>query len=317
MQDGAIRKVNARAFNTTARPLVALLALSVVCFGLAACGGGSQKVSSILGPAFHPAQRINSGRLDLSLGFSATGVATLTAPVSLHLQGPFQSTGAGQLPRFDMGLDIGSSGHQLAVGATSTGSQFFIKLQGIPFQAPDSALRQLKQGYAQSTAASAKRRQTSTFASLGIDPSAWLVNPKRARDANVGGVDAAHVTAGLNVARFLGDLTHVAGVGGSLGLGGVSSVSGSLSPAQQSALARSVTSARVDVYAGKHDHALRELSLIAGIAAQPAASATLRGLRTGALSFRLLFSDLNQPQTIVAPSNPQPLSNLTSLLKQA
>jgi hypothetical protein len=333
LQDGAICQVNARAFNTTARSLVALpgrlahlapgrarlalgCALGVVCLGLAGCGGGSQSVSSIVAQAFHPSQRINSGRLDLSLGLSATGVATLTAPAALRLQGPFQSTGPGRLPRFALGVDLDSSQSKLTLGATSTGRRLFIELQGISFQAPGSAFRQLEQGYAQSTAASPQGSGQSSFASLGIDPSAWIVHPQRGRDGSVGGVEAAHVTAGLDAARFLADLNHLAGLGGALGLGGASSVPGGLSGAEQAALARSVTSAHVDVYAGKGDHVLRELSVRAAVAAQPAASTALHGLRTGTLAFRLLFSDLNRAQTIVAPSNPQPLSKLSGLLGQ-
>jgi hypothetical protein len=48
----------------------------------------------------------------------------------------------------------------------------------------------------------------------------------------------------------------------------------------------------------------------------PAARAALNGLRAGALAFTLGFSDVNQPQTITAPSHALPLSTLVSVLQK-
>jgi hypothetical protein len=118
------------------------------------------------------------------------------------------------------------------------------------------------------------------------------------------------------MARFLADAQKLSGAGGSLGLGSGGQGSGLLSPAQVSALASSVRSARVDVYTGTHDHLLRRLSLRVAVSTTARARATLAGLRSATLSLVLQFADLNRPQRIAAPSNPQPVSELLPVLER-
>lgn len=301
--------MNARALNTLPRRLVAVLATLSTLAAVAGCGGGgASDVPAILRQAFHPSTPISSGRLDLSFGLTATGVASARQPFALHVQGPFQGTGSGRLPRFDLGVTLTAGGRTVDVGATATGSQLFLKVQGVPYLAPDSIYQQVKQGYAQSASATASRRTPGTFASLGIDPQAWLVHPRNVGTVTLAGVPAVHVSAGLDVPRFLSDLGRVSSAGSSFGLGA------GLTPAQRSALSQSVSSARVDVYAARDDHVLRQLGVHAVVAATGAASAALGGLRSGTLDFTLAFSDVNRPQPIGAPAHAQPLSNLAAAL---
>jgi hypothetical protein len=286
--------------------LVGAVAMMVTAVGCG--GGGSQGVSAVLRQAFHPSTPIRSGKVDLSFGLSATGLAAARQPFSLRVQGPFESQGSGQLPRFALSVTLNGSGRSATVGATATGRQLFVELQGVSFVAPDSVYQQFKQGYAQSSAAAGAKKGQTTFASLGIDPSGWLAHPRQAGSATVGGADTVHVVSGLDVSRFLNDLGRVSSTGNNLGLGA------GLSAAQRAALSRSVTSARVDLYAGRSDHVLRRLTVHAALAAPADASSALGGLKAGTLDLTLAFSDVNQPQTIAAPANAQPLSKLTGLL---
>jgi hypothetical protein len=302
-----------RANNTPRRAVVALAVALALAVGMTACGGGSQSVGSLLNETFHPNRQVHSFNLNLAFGVATSGLPKVSGPVSLQVQGPFESRGNGQLPRFDLGVDIGGSGRQLKVGATSTGEQFFVNVQGVPYVAPQSALAALQQGYSKSAAA---RGGQAPIATLGIDPSHWLVDPRIAGSATIGGAQTIHVSAGLDVPAFLGDIGRLGGTGSALGLGGLTQVGASLTPAQRSALARSVTSAHVDIYTGRDDHLLRRLSLTAAIAADAAASAALGGLHTGTINFLVQFAGLNQPQTIVAPANPHPLSELATALAQ-
>jgi hypothetical protein len=304
--------VKPRALNTlrhrVVAPLGAIAGLLVMAMTAVGCGGsGSPGVSSVLRQAFHPSTPIRSGKVDLSFGLAATGLASVSQPFSLRVQGPFESQGSGQLPRFDLSVTLNGAGRSTTVGATATGRQLFVKLQGVPFVAPDSVYQQFKQGYAQSSAAAGAKKGQTTFASLGIDPSGWLSHPRQAGGATVGGADTVHVVSGLDVPRFLNDLGRVSSTGNNLGLGA------GLSAAQRAALSRSVTSARVDVYAGRSDHVLRRLTVHAALAARADASSALGGLKTGTLDLTLAFSDVNQPQAISAPANAQPLSKLTGL----
>lgn len=290
--------------------LLAAFAAAAMTIAIAGCGGGSGDVGSVLRDAFHPQRPIRSGRIDLSFGLSAVGLASVRQPFALRVQGPFQSTGGGQLPRFSLAVMLNGGGRSVDVGATATGSQLFVVLQGVPYLAPASVYQQVKQGYAQSSATAAARKTPGTFASLGIDPNRWLILPRRVGISQVGGTQSVHVTAGLDVPRFLADLARVSSTGSSLGLGG------GLSAAQRAAIARSVSASRVDVYAGRADHALRRLNVHAVLTPPASARAALGGLRSGTLDFTLGFSDVNRPQAIAAPANAQPLSKLAGALGQ-
>jgi len=317
------------------RTIVALLAAALLAVGVGACGSGSGGSSpsavALVADTFHSHQPIDSGRLQLSLALSAQGSTLLREPVSLRVSGPFQSAGATELPRFALQLGVNAAGHTLNAGATSTGGQFFVALEGASFVAPQSTYRALQEGYAQASRTAGSAKSDSTFASLGIDPGGWLENPVRAGTAQVGGVQTVHVVANLNVGRFLADADRLSGAGGALGVtggaqGGSSGsgqngsagqgIGGLFAPAQVSALAASVRSARVDVYTGAGDHLLRRLTVSAALATTPQQRAALGGLRSATLALQLQFSDLNQPQQITAPSSPKPLSELLSELQQ-
>jgi hypothetical protein len=182
--------------------------------------------------------------------------------------------------------------------------------------APESTLQALKQGYAQATKAATSSKSQSTFASLGIDPGRWLQNPVEVGTAKVGADETIHLVSGLNLTRFLADAYKLSGAGSSLGLASAGQVSSLLGPTQSQALERSVKSARVDVYSGKNDHLLRRLSLTVSLSTDARARASLQGLRSANLSLQLQFTHLNQPQKILAPSNPRPISELVGVLQQ-
>ena len=299
--------MSAPALNTrSARKVAAILLVGAGLLG--GCGGGrSQDVNTVLRDAFHPSKPIASGQVNLAFGLTATGAASVQQPFSLRVQGPFESQGTGKLPRFALSVTVNTSGRPVSVGATATGSQLFLTLQGIPFVAPDSLYQQFKQGYTQSSAAQ-KGGGAATFASLGLDPRSWLIHPRVVGTSTVDGVAVEHVAAGLNLQQFLNDLGHISTQGGSLGAGA------GLTAAQRTALGQSVKSANADVYIGRDDHFLRNLTVQAQLAAPASAGAALGGLRTGTLDLTLSFADVNRPVTISAPANAQPLSRLTQLL---
>jgi hypothetical protein len=305
--------MNARHCNTLLRTVVAL-ALSALAAALAGCGGSpSQSVQSIVNDTFHSHKQIQSGQLKLSFGLSASGLASVSAPVSLTASGPFESVGANKLPHFDLSLSLTTSGHTLHVGATSAAGNFYLGLEGDSFQMPHSTLQALQQGYAQSSKEAAASGP-STFASLGVNPGDWLEHPEKRGEANVAGTRTIHLVAGLNLTRFLADAARLSGAGGKLGLGSSGSLGLSLQQAQ--ALEHSISSAQVDLYTGAEDHLLRSLEVHAVISASGQNSKTLDGLTHATLDLSLQFSNLNQHQSITAPASPHPISQLVSLLRQ-
>jgi hypothetical protein len=235
----------------------------------------------------------------------------------VNLDGPFESSGNGKLPRFDLKLGLTAAGHSLQAGATSTGSALFVELAGTWFSTPQSTYSSLQQSYAQATKTASSSKVRSTFAALGIEPGHWLSHPVEAGTATIDGVPTVHLTASVNVAGFLADVSKLSQAGGELGLGGAGAPGASLlSSTVISELAKSVTGAHVDIYTGKSDHLLRRLEVDATVSSTPQTKSLLGGLSSATLKILLEFSDLDKPQTIAAPSNPEPPTQLLPALQQ-
>jgi hypothetical protein len=258
---------------------------------------------------------ISSGLLDVTFALSgrvAAGATAAPGSFSLHLAGPFQSAGAGRFPQFALALSLRSSGRTLSVGAVSSARRLYLELGGVAFLAPAAAMQALESGYAQVSGGSSPRGRRSRFATLGIDPAAWLTHASRSGSAKLAGVDTVHLLAGLDTARFLADAERLSSAAGTLAGQGAEL----LTPARAEALSASVRSGRVDIYTGARDHLLRRLALSAAVATKPAARAALGGLVDGTLTFVLQFAQLGRPQTIAAPAHPQPLSHLGPALER-
>jgi hypothetical protein len=304
--------------NTKLRRAVALLAI-LGCAGLlCACSGSSESAQSLLNDTFSGQTQIESGEVNLSFAVSAAGAGGATKPLAVRLSGPFQNAGTDKLPRFSLQLDLSAAGHTLGAGATSTGSALYVELAGAWFSTPPSTFAAIEQGYAQATKSAPTAKVRSTFASLGIDPGRWLSSPAKVGTTTIGGVSTVHLSASVDIPAFLADVSKLSQAGNALGLASpVPGVAGgSLSPALVTELAKSIESAHVEVYTGQSDHLLRRLEVTATVAGTPQTQALLGGLKTAAIKILLEFTALNKPQTISAPPNPQPPSQLLPALQQ-
>ncbi|HEY5286957.1 MAG TPA: hypothetical protein VIJ50_07615 [Solirubrobacteraceae bacterium] len=306
--------------NTPVRAAVALLpAIFCGCL-LSACGGASSgSPQALLDETFSGNKQIESGDVKLSLTLGAGGSSTQTKQIAVSLDGPFESVGAGKLPRFALQLQLGVAGHSLQAGATSTGSALFVQLAGSWFSTPSSTYKALEASYAGATKKASSAKVRSTFSSLGIEPGRWLSNPTKAGTATVGGEATIHLIASVDIPAFLADVTKLSQAGSSLGLDsvpGASGAGGSLSPSVIDELAKSIKSAHVDVYTGEGDHMLRRLEVTAAITGTPQTQALLNGLSSANLTVQLEFTDLNKKQTISAPANAESPSQLLPALQQ-
>lgn len=301
------------ALNTAKRIAVALSLIATLALGLSACGGGAPDAATLVRDTFQAQKPIESGRLHLSFSISGKGSTAFSKPVSLRLEGPFQSDGTKKLPRFDLQLALTAAGSTLQAGAISASGRFYIELEGTPFAAPKSTVEALQKSYANATKSSTGSKSRSSFATLGIEPGGWLTEPVDEGEAKIAGEETIHLRASLDSKKFLQEVDKLTGAAGSLGAG---QVSGALSPKLISSLAKSISSAHVDVYTGSSDHLLRRLLLTATLKPTPEARAALSGLRSAKLTLDLQLSDVNKPQKISAPSKAKPLSQLVSALGQ-
>jgi len=231
---------------------------------------------------------------------------------SLRVRGPFAGRAPGQLPSFALTVDVRDQ-RDLRVAVTSTGRQLFIALRGKPFVAPGSTLRALARRYAQASAGAASASGPS--GGMRIDPRRWVLAPHTQDSVRVDGSSAVHIVGGLDLVRFLMDADRVIPAGGTLGRQSSGVAPSALTGTQQAALARSLSSSRVDVYAGRDDHLLRVLRATAVVNVPLDARAILGGLSAATLTFELAFSDVNRPQVIVAPGHPRPAGGLLRALR--
>jgi len=297
------------------RAFAAVLALVLSAIGLAACGGGgdesSQSPQQLLQETFGANKPVKSGNLGLNLDIAAQGLQGVKGPISLKLNGPFESQGKGKLPKFDLTLTLQTGPTNFTAGAVSTGEKGFLKVQGKTYAVGDQLFNQFKQGYEKAAAQSQTRSGGLSFKSLGVNPLAWLTDPKNAGTEDVGGTETYHVTAGIDISRFLQDVNSLLGKASSLGQGNLPS---GLTAQQRQAIERSVKSAKLDVWTGKDDKTLRRLRIELGISVPADLRKQANGLKSGVLVFDLKIENLNESQDIKEPQGARPLSELTAAL---
>jgi hypothetical protein len=284
----------------------------VAATGLAACSDDKPDAASLLKDTFGPDHSVKSGKLDVKLVLDAKGLESIKGPVSLAVEGPFESQGEGKVPKVDLGLKIGGSGAAFTAGAITDGEAGWLEVQGTPFAVDATTFAQFKRQYEESAKDSGDG-EGQTLKSLGIDPLRWLKNPKIAGTEDSGDAETYRVSAGIDVAAFLDDVNQLLSRAGNLG-SGAAGVPEELSEAQRLAIAASVESAVLDVWVGKDDKTLRRLKIDIGIDVPKAIRKRAGGLSTGTLTFDLAIDDLNQPQTITPPENARPLSELQELI---
>ena len=294
------------------RRCLLLLVLPLLAAGCGSSGGGDASTSTLLKDTFSSDKTLKSGKLDVALGVDAKGLASLTGPVAFKLAGPFSSVGSGKLPKFDFDLDIAAGGQTIQAGAVSLGDTGYLKFGGKTYSVGKSLFDQFKSGYEKSQSQS-KSSSGSSFSALGVDPSRWLTGARQVGKSDVGGTQTFHITSGVDVPRFLTDVNQLLSKAKNLGGATTQGVRG-LSPQVQSTIERSVKNAKVDIYTGVDDHALRRLALSVTLAVPKDAQQQAGGLRSGDLRFDLTIADLNKDQSIKAPADALPFSELQSQL---
>jgi hypothetical protein len=297
-------------------PLASVLA----SMAIAACGSSSSTATggassgasaqSLLAQTFSSGHTVKSGVLAFTLTMNPSGSSTLSTPISLSLAGPFQSRGTGKLPASDFTIGISALGRHGSLGVVSTGTGGYVVLDGANYQLPASDFQRLESSF---SSAGSSGPNHGTLSGLGINPELWLKNPSIVGSETVGGADTTHIRAGVNITALLADLnTFLAKTAKS---SGTTKIPSSIPPATQQKVAAAVKNASVDVWTGASDKTLRKLTLNLTLPVTGQISTLLGGLSSAGIGLSLQYSDLNQPQTIPAPTNVQPYSQFTAKLQ--
>ena len=188
-------------------------------------------------------------------------------------------------------------------------------LGGTAYVLPPTIFNRFKQSFASAAAKQNANKSKNTFSTLGIEPLKWLKNPQVEDDETIGGVDTKHVSADVDVPKFLDDVdTVIKKAAPTSGTQGSQLPKTSFTPAQKKQIADSVKNARFDVWSGKDDKIIRKLAVSLNFDTPKGANAP-QGIASGSLDFSVTLTDINKPQTITAPANPQPFAELQNQIR--
>jgi hypothetical protein len=288
------------------RPAVLLAAVGALAAVLVACGGGSDDPMKLLKQTFSGDHKIKSGKLNVSIDVAAKGVQGLTQPVKISLTGPFQSQGSGDLPNFDLNLTFSGGGQSFSAGAVNTGEKGYLEFQGQAYEVPTNVYDQFKQGFEQAQDKGKSNNRGNALKQLGLDPLDWLKDPKTEGEEDVGGTNTKHVSADIDVPKFVDDLNVLLQNASKLGAQNASRLPQGITAQQRQQIENAVESATFDVWTGADDNTLRKLQLKLSIQGSNGQS--------GDLGFAVEIDDLNSNQTINAPANAKPLADLNRQL---
>jgi hypothetical protein len=297
---------------TRIRTAVAVLAIALpIPAVVAGCGGGSssnnEDPQKVLDETFNNPTKITSGNLDISVNGSAEGDTSgdFTATVS----GPFQSEGETSFPQFDLtaNLSASSGGPSLSFDGSliATKDNAYVEYQDQAYEVGTDAFRQFTQAYAQAAKQSQSKGDSGNVLSqFGVDPKTWLTNVTNEGTTDVEGTDTIHIHGDADVGQIVSDLQKISQQTGN-------ATTQQITPEQLDMLKSAVQNASIDVYSGTDDHLLRKLALSLSITPPASSGASVSSVD---VDFSITLSDVNQPQTIAAPSNAKPLSDLLSQL---
>jgi hypothetical protein len=307
------------------RLTVALLLLALAAVGVSACGSGDSSSggdpAALLKDTFGADHPIRSGQVDATLDVDLKGLAQLSTPLSLHLSGPFQSHGGTKLPDFALQLDLQSGTQPISFGAVFAQGGAYLSIEGKAFNLGGDLYTTFKQAYEKAKAQSGKGSPgVSSLSALGISPLHWLKDPTNQGTEDIAGTQTDHLAAQVDVPKLLDDVSTLLGKAKNVtAAGGAATgtqVPTQLTADQRDAIARSVKSAKFDLWTGQKDHTLRKVALDVEVNVPEDLQARAGGLKTGHVIFQLTIAQLNQDQKVTKPADAQPLSQLRSALQQ-
>jgi hypothetical protein len=287
----------------------ALIGAVLSALTLAACGGGSsQQARALLRQTFKGTHQVNSGKLAVRIAVAGSGSK---APFELDFGGPFQSQGKGTLPKSDFTINLSALGGTATLGVISTGTNGYVSLQGSTYRLPASTFHQLESSFS-STTGTSSGSSSGVLSNLGIDPLAWVTNPTVVGNDTVGGANTTHVHGDVAITKLLADLSTVLQKASSLGISSGSKLASGISSSTRAHIAREVKHPTLDVWTGTSDHTLRKLEVGFDLPVKGTVATLLGGLNSARVSLLLQYTDINQPQTITAPTSAKPFSQFVS-----
>ena len=298
-----------RIFCASLLPVLAAIIVS-------GCGSSSSPdANGLLRQTFSGSHTVNSGNLNFAITISPSGSKTLTSPITINFGGPFESQGKGKLPKSNFVISFTAQGKTGSLGILSTGSAGYVTLQGTSYQLPASTFQKLESSFASLASSPGGSGGSGALSKLGIDPMHWLTSPSVVGSENVGGADTTHIRAGVNVDALLTDLSTFLQKASSLGVSGAPKIPTGISAASRQRIAAAVKNPTFDVWTGTGDKTVRKLAIRLTLPITGQASTALGGLSAADIGLTMQYANLNQPQSIGAPTSVRPFTEFQSKLR--
>ena len=313
---------------THIRTLFAICAIALPAGALIGCGGddsgdSSEDPQTVLDDTFNNDASISSGSLNLTAGVTAEGDQGGSFDASLS--GPFQGDADSptSIPQLDWTVSASGSGGGQEIdfegGLVVTEDNAFVEYNGETYEVGADTFSQVKDqveaqaGAAESGDASAsfaegckqalEQAGVTDTSGCDIDLSTWLTNLTNEGTEDVGGSESIHIHGDANVEQILTDIGDIAAAVPDAAASG-------FDPSQLSQFSEAVTDASIDVYSTTDENLLSKFDLNLSIDPSAIAGGGLVPIDSVDVDFAVEIADINQEQTIDAPSGAKPLSDL-------
>jgi hypothetical protein len=160
-------------------------------------------------------------------------------------------------------------------------------------------MSQVAAGYEQS-----QKGSNGPFLLGGIDVTKWVREPRNEGSERVGDADTIKITGPADPARVLADLDTLVARAGALSLPGMGAGMPKLGGQDRAAAAEAVKTMTISVYTGAEDRVLRRVVVTGEVDGNPA-------------TLDVTFTDVGNDQTIAAPADAKPFSELLKLFDAA
>ncbi len=287
--------------------LVSILLLALA-LGLSACGGGGddEEVKASLAQALRGS--IESADVNVDAQLSISGLKGFERPIRLQASGPYIAA-AGTIPKLDLDITAGSpeSGSTIQGGLLTTGDRAFLRFGSGYYEQPQADV-------ARANKEIRTRGGRGTFAGVRLDPQRWITGAESRGETEVAGAKVERFSGKVDLAALLGDLNKVAARSSDVVGDASSELPDSLSPAEIKRLTGLITSPSFDIYVGKDDGLLRRMSGTLSLDVPAGQRKDFGGISNATLRLSLELSKVNGEQTVSAPRDSRPMSDLAKAL---
>jgi hypothetical protein len=309
--------------TTTNRFLAIAAAVAVLLIGGAvvvfAGGDGDEDPTTVLEQIFNNDERVTSGVLDLSLEVSAEGEQG--GSLSASLGGPFQGDAddANALPQLDLTASLSGEGFGDQIpafegGLTVSEDNAFVTYQAQAYEVGEETFTQVKDQLEAQAAAVGDPDESATdlgafFERFDVDPATWLTELKNEGTEDIEGESAIHIHGEADLSQILSDLVTIGSqVPGAEAQGLPSAETLDLALSQ---IEQVVSEASLDVYGAEDDGTLRGIDLNLALTPPEGVPVPVDSVD---VHFSLRLSEVNEEQTIEAPTDARPIEDLLGQL---